>query len=185
MVGAYDDAMSLRAARQLYFEANGFDGTYSDRWVRLGIGPVALYFPNAAGRKHAVKLHDLHHVLTGYPTTWTGEAEIAAFEIASGCRRFAWAWGLNIGGLVIGLAIAPRATFCAFVRGRHAGNLYRHGELRDALLECSVRDTRHALGLDRPAPAPGARDVAAFLVWALISLAASLGPLAVLLCWLA
>jgi NADPH:quinone reductase-like Zn-dependent oxidoreductase len=39
--------------------------------------------PGAAG----VKLHDIHHVLTGYDTTWRGKAEIGAWEIASGCGR--------------------------------------------------------------------------------------------------
>src|SRR5262249_39395650 len=117
MPATYEDAMTMLDARQRYFDANGFDGSYSERWVKLQAGPLALYFPNAEGRRRAVRFHDLHHIATGYQTTWTGEGEIAAWEIASGCGRFVWAWMLNLGGLAIGLLIAPRAIFRAFVRG--------------------------------------------------------------------
>jgi len=96
MTTTYDDAMSMGAARQRYFDANGFDGAYAERWVKLKAGPIAFYFPNAEGRRRAVKFHDLHHIATGYQTDWTGEAEISAWEIASGCGRFGWAWFLNL-----------------------------------------------------------------------------------------
>jgi ubiquinone biosynthesis protein Coq4 len=83
--------------------------------VRLKAGPFVFPFPNTKARVHAVKLHDLHHVLTDYETTWTGEAEIAAWEIASGCGPYYAAWLLNFGALAIGLLIAPRKTCRAFL----------------------------------------------------------------------
>ena len=46
--------------------------------MRLAFGPVRFAFPNTAGRVRAVRYHDLHHVVTGYATDWTGEAEIGA-----------------------------------------------------------------------------------------------------------
>jgi len=55
MTTTYDDAMSMGAARQRYFDANGFDGAYAERWVKLKAGPIAFYFPNAEGRRRAVK----------------------------------------------------------------------------------------------------------------------------------
>ncbi len=173
----YENELSMADARQRYFTSNGFDGSYSERWVKLKAGPIALYLPNAPGRVRAVKLHDLHHVATGYQTTWTGEAEIAAWEIASGCGRFFWAWLLNLSALAIGVTIARRAVFRAFVRGRHTRNLYRAtGESRDAILRRSVGDTRHDLGLDQPIPRPDWSDVLAFAAWATGSVAASLAP---------
>src|SRR5262245_38822686 len=131
----YLSPLTLRDARSDYFRVAGFlpDGGYADEWVRLKFGRGHIAFPNTAGRVRAVKLHDLHHVLTGYDTTWSGEAEIAAWEIASGCADHYPAWILNLGAFAVGLVIAPKRTFVAFVRGRRSKNLYRT-EFSDALL---------------------------------------------------
>jgi hypothetical protein len=178
---AYEDSLSMGDARQRYFTANGFDGSYSERWVTLKAGPLSIKFPNAPGRVRAVKLHDLHHIATGYQTTWTGEAEISAWEIASGCAHFMWAWYLNTSGFAIGLAVAPRTVFRAFVRGRHTCNLYHaEGEFRDAILRRSVGEVRRDLGLDGPIPRPRGSDVLAFAAWAAGATAFSLAPLAAL-----
>jgi len=178
----YEDAMSMADARQRYFTDNGFDGSYDERWVKLKAGPIPLAFPNAAGRVRAVKLHDLHHIATGYQTTWTGEGEISAWEIASGCAHFMWAWYLNLSALAIGVAIAPSAVFRAFVRGRHTRNLYHaEGEFREAILRRSVGDVRRSLGLDHPPASPRASDVLAFVAWTAGSIAVSVAPLAAII----
>ena len=46
-------------------------GGYQRRWVRLQAGRLSLYFLNTKARVRAVRLHDLHHVRTGYETTWS------------------------------------------------------------------------------------------------------------------
>jgi hypothetical protein len=176
----YDESMTMLDARRRYFDDNGFDDSYGERWVKLKAGPIPLYFPNAEGRRRAVKLHDLHHIVTGYQTTWTGESEIGAWEIASGCGHFTWAWGLNLSALAIGLFVAPGAAFRAFVRGRHTANLYHHGEFRDAILGRSVGELRRDLRLDQPAPTARAADVVAFGGWSLAALALQFAPLGVL-----
>jgi hypothetical protein len=175
----YENRLSMFDARQRYFADNGFDGTYSERWVRLKAGPIRLVFPNAAGRVRAVKLHDLHHIVTGYQTTWTGEAEIGAWEIAGGCGRFAWAWLLNLYAFAIGAVIVPRAVWRAFVRGRHTRNLYR-GDAgpHAAVLDRSVGEMRQRLGLDQPAARPRSADAIAFVAWVAASAVLSLAPLA-------
>jgi hypothetical protein len=186
MITTYDDGMTMGAARQRYFDANGFDGAYAERWVKLKAGPIPIYFPNAAGRRRAVKFHDLHHIATGYQTDWTGEAEIGGFEIGGGCGPFVWAWMLNLQAMAIGLFMAPRALFRAFVRGRHAGTLYHQGEfVEEAMLGRSVGDIRHQLHLDQPKPAAGVTDVVTFTFWSAASLAWTFGPLALLVWWLA
>jgi hypothetical protein len=176
----YDTSMTMFDARQRYFSDNGFDGGYSERWVKLKAGPIPIYFYNAAGRRRAVQIHDLHHIATGYQTTWTGEAEIAAWEVAGGCGRFGWAWFLNLHAFVIGLVIAPRAAFRAFVRGRHSRNFYHQGELRPALLERSVAEARRALGLDQSTPPATAADGLWFSAWATAALLVQLAPLLLL-----
>jgi hypothetical protein len=162
----HDDAddCSVRAARARYFARSGFDeSSYEDRWVTLKAGPIPIVFPNTAARVRSVRVHDVHHVVTGYDTSWTGEAEIGAWEIASNCADHYAAWVLNLLALPIGLAIAPRATFRAFVRGRHSANLYRRS-IDDALLATRVGTLRHALRLDE-AVHPRRADIAAFLGW--------------------
>jgi hypothetical protein len=168
----YADSQTVAAAREQYFRDNNLSATgYTDRWVKLKLGPLPIAFPNTAARKAAVRLHDLHHVATGYATTWTGEAEIAAWEIAAGCGRYWAAWGLNLGAFGVGLLIAPRRTFRAFVRGRHARSLYRRA-FGDDLLALTVGDLRRQLGLAEPTPAANAGDVASFAGFALAQLVA-------------
>jgi hypothetical protein len=143
----YADELTLRDARAVYFASAGFDeSSYSARWVRLQAGPVPFFMLNSAARVRAVRLHDLHHVVTGYDTSWTGEGEIGAWEVASGCAGHVAAWHLNLLAMGIGLVIAPRAVFAAFVRGRRTRNFYREA-YGDALLAESVGGARRRLGL--------------------------------------
>jgi hypothetical protein len=141
------EAMTVREAREKYFRDSGLsaDG-YTARWVKLRVGPIPLAFPNTSGRVRAVKLHDLHHVATGYDTSWRGEAEIAAWELAAGCGRYVAAWVLNAFAALLGIAIAPRRTLAAFKRGRVSRSLY-HREFDDSLLDLTVSELRRQLRL--------------------------------------
>jgi hypothetical protein len=161
----YDPALSLRDARRQYFAANGLgEGGYEEKWVKLAAGPLRFAFPNMAGRVYAVRFHDLHHVVTGYATNWTGEAEIGAWEIASGCRDLLAAWVLNLYAMQIGLWISPRSVWRAFARGRHTRNLY--GEpWSDALLDEKVGEMRRRLALEGTAQRASVSDRARFLAW--------------------
>lgn len=73
----YSDSLLVKEGRDLYLAANGFSiRDYDMPTFTIGILGMRLKFPNTAGRKRAIPLHDLHHVLTGYGTDWVGEAEI-------------------------------------------------------------------------------------------------------------
>jgi len=88
---------------------------YRDRWVRVESKPVPFYFPNWRARVAAAAAYTiLHHIAAEYETDWPGEAEIAAWEIASGCARYHAAWVLNLGGFGGRLVVAPRRLFRAF-----------------------------------------------------------------------
>lgn len=141
--------MTLREARAQYFRESGIegDGGSSRRWVRIKLGPVPILIPNTTGRRAALLPHDLHHVATGYHTTLVGEAEIGAWELASGCRHYYAAWILNLGAVAIGLVLAPRQLVRAFQRGRRCTNLYRLGIDPD-WPDQTVSHLRHRLGLD-------------------------------------
>ena len=169
MPKAYDPSLTMRAARDRYFEDNGFgaDGGYSSPWVDFKLGPIPMPFPNTAGRVRAVRYHDLHHIVTGYATDTLGELEISAWELGAGCKDFWMAWQLNLGGLAAGTLSAPRRTFRAFVRGRRTHTLY--GRDLEALLDRTVGEISEDLGTDRPAQATFA-DLALFIVAALFGM---------------
>src|SRR5262245_61843224 len=167
----YHESLSLREARERYFAAAGLgSGGYDEKWVPLAMGPLHFAIPNTAGRVRAVRYHDLHHVVTGYDTDWTGEGEIGAWEVASGCRDLLAAWMLNLYAMQLALFIAPRAVWRAFVRGRHSRNLYAE-PWNEALLEESVGATRHRLALDRSAPDASPADRILFVSWTSVALA--------------
>lgn len=166
----YPGDLSVREARSRYFAANDLgDGGYLDRWVKFKISVISIRLPNTKGRVAAVRFHDLHHLLTGYDTTWKGEAEIAAWEIASGCADHYAAWFLNAAAMSIGLAIDFRLVAKAFCRGRHSGNLYRQ-HFNEGWLDVTVDTLRRRLGLNLSDYAPSAKDIALFTFWAVVSL---------------
>jgi hypothetical protein len=178
----YPDGLTVREGRARYFASGGIpaDGGYDDAWVRLQAGPIPLGFPNTPSRRRAVRLHDVHHVLTGYGTTWTGEAEISAWEISSGCGRYLAAWVINLHALFIGLLVAPARVYRAFLRGRGARNLY-HGEpFSDALLDERLGDVRRRLAFDAPGRVPGMRDRLAWIGWTAAAFVQALATAALL-----
>lgn len=160
--------MSLAEARKLFFQRSnlGEDGGYSSRWVRVESKPFPFYFPNSRARVAAARLHDLHHIAAEYETDWPGEAEISAWEIASGCGRYHAAWLLDLGGIHAGIAVAPRRLFRAFLRGRRATtNLYKKGIDESRLGEITVGSLREILGLKAPARKAGGLDIVLFALW--------------------
>jgi hypothetical protein len=167
MTPAYPDSLTLAEARSLFFARSGLgdDGGYTARWVRVETKPWPVYFPNTACRVEAAKLHDLHHVALEYETDWAGEAEIAAWEIASGCGRHGWAWLLNLGGFTVGLALFPRRLYRAFIRGRHCANLYRNGFPESELPNKTLEWLRTQLGANERARQATVSDRLAFAFW--------------------
>jgi len=167
------ESLTVAEARSQYFAEAGFppDGGYAAKFVQLAkLGPIPIGFPNSDARRKAVGLHDLHHVATGYKTDWTGEGEISAWEVASGCGRMWFAWYINLQGMVMGWLVNPGATWRAWVRGRHSKNLYGEG-ISESLLCETVGSLRKRLELDRPAPAATARDYASYAFWGALAVA--------------
>ena len=181
--------LTLGEARTLFFALGGLgnDGGYGDAWVKLKLWRIPIVFPNTAGRRRAVKFHDIHHILTEYPTTWRGEFEISAWEIATGIGRHWAGWILDLLGFACGLVVFPRSVYRAFMRGRRSKNLY-FTEWDEVILKRRVGEMRQALKLDGKSFAPTIEDKAAFVFWSAASLfthaalsAAALFPLLLLL----
>lgn len=172
----YRDDERLGDARARYFEENGFgaDGGYAARWVKVKAAGIPFWIPNTDGRRRAVRYHDLHHVLTDYATDFVGEAEIGAWEVATSCRGHWAAWYLNLVVLFVGLFVAPRRVWRAFVRGRRTRNLYAEPWER-VRLDDTVGAWRRRLGLHVEGFAAEPGDGLAFAGWGA----------AALLCWAA
>jgi hypothetical protein len=167
----YDSELTLREARSRYFEINNFkDGGYEDRWVKMKAGPILIAFPNTKARVKAVKFHDLHHVLTEYPTTWRGEAQIGAWEVATGCAHHYQGWLLNLLAFAVGLVICPTLVYRAFMRGRHSQNLYLR-VFDDELLARRVGSVRRELHLEEAHIHATRDDKLSFIFWAGVSIA--------------
>ncbi len=163
---------TLREARQAYLDANGLgDGGYDDRWVVLKAGPVPIVFPNSKARVAALRLHDCHHPLTGYDTSWIGEAEIGAWEISTGCGRFVPAWILNLYAMGIGLVLAPARSLRAWMRGRSSDSLYHRG-LDNPTLDRPLGELRAELGLVAAPPPASLVERVKWFVWSITGLAA-------------
>ena len=180
-MNAYSPELTLRDARTQYFAVNNFGwGGYDDKWVKVEYGLLRFYFPNTKGRVKVVKYHDLHHILTEYGTSLSGETEIGAWEVATGCTRSLAAWLLNLSGFAAGLFINPRGVYKAFVRGRQSSNLY-HLSFNDELLSQRVGQLRQQLSLDKPSEPPTFIDNIVFVVWAIVSVVTLLGIIGIAL----
>lgn len=71
-------------------------------------------------------------------------------ELATGCADYYAAWLLNAAAVGMGIVLAPRRLWRAFVRGRRSTSLYRLG-FDDRWLDDSVGGLRERLGLrDQP-----------------------------------
>ena len=166
----FADALPVRQALQRYFDQYHFkDGGYNERWFHIKIGPLHIPMPNTKARIAAVKLHDIHHIVTEYRADWKGEVEIGAWEIASGCGRYMVAWQLNFGSFLIGLFLFPRAVYTAFLRGRRARTNLYHAIPYDDALNGSVGELRARIDTDRSLE-PAAGDRLLFAGYALFSL---------------
>ena len=115
-------------------------------WLRVRVGKWTVPLIPLWGLKRAHIAHDVHHVLTGYPTTLKGECELAAWELSSGgCRWNLFFWVDRIAVFGLGLVCHPRATLTALRRGRGCHNLY--GVPTTDLIEARRQDVRRRTGL--------------------------------------
>jgi len=164
-----EEDRTIREARAAFFAENGFgaDGGYDDAWQEALFGPLPYRVPNPPARGAALRVHDLHHVATGYSTDWRGEAEISAWELGSGIGPVSYAWITIIFGLFTGLVAHPGPTFRAFVRGRRGLNLFAH-PFDAAWLDMSVGALQRYLRVSAEPHVATVKDYLAFAGWSIV-----------------
>jgi hypothetical protein len=125
------------------------DGGQNSPYVRIEFTKnFALYFPNFAARRKAVFKHDVHHIATGYASTYKGETEIGAWEIASGCRQYWVAFVLDMSAFMTGLLFNPLGVYRAFVKGRRTRNLYTNNFTDEQIMDMPLSSIRESLKLN-------------------------------------
>ena len=140
-----------RTPRQLlpdfYKQYNlGNDGGQASPFVRVELTKnIVLYIPNFDARRKAVFKHDVHHMATGYTSTFKGETEIGAWEIASGCRHYWVAFVLDMSGVMTGLLFNPIGIYRAFVKGRRTRNLYSDNLSDAQIMDMPLASIRNIL----------------------------------------
>ena len=147
---------TVREAREAYFAANGFSAaSYDARWTPVAFFALKLALPNTARHAWAIRLHDLHHVATGYGTDLVGEGEISWWELAGGLRGL----DLYVSSIIVmvaltGCCLSPRRMMGAFRSGRTARSLWTDPELRERddarleeLLDLTVTELRARTGV--------------------------------------
>jgi hypothetical protein len=160
-----DMDQTLGALRDEFRKANGIpDSTASFEWIKLGPVPVPVPIPNPPARRRALRIHDLHHLVTGYRTDLAGEAQISAWECGAGLGGEAVAWVFCPSGTLGGMLRRPRPTVAAYARGRRARSLFgQDPEVVDSLtLDAANAWCRTGV----PAPEPTLRDWAGAVGWA-------------------
>lgn len=168
---ALDDTLGEIRAR--YLADAALDGPpRTIQWIKAG--PIPIPVPNPPSRQAALRLHDLHHVLTGYPTTLRGEWHISGWEVGAGLHRNPVAWSFCLMGMTAGMVVAPRETVRAFARGRRGRSLLdQDPEAVDAL---TLAEGHAFCRTDAPPPEPTAGDWTRAIGWGLLGVFTSLLP---------
>lgn len=166
-------APTLAELRRSFQTDNRFDAPPRlIEWVRLG--PIPIPIPNPPARRRALRLHDLHHLISGYRTDWRGEWQISAWEVGGGLHRDPVAWTFCLMGMTAGMVVAPRLTLRAYARGRRGRTLF--GQDPDHVDRLTLADGQAFCGTDQPPPAPTAGDAARAIAWGLLGAVTALLP---------
>lgn len=147
-MNVFPDEMTIQEALKLLFEKSGIpENAYTAKTFTIQIGSIGIPVPNIPARVKIAKLHDIHHILTGYEVNWKGEAEIGAWELATGCRSSFIAWYLNTGAMIVGLFMHPIAVIQAFIRGRNTKTNLYYDFHYETILNKTVRELKAEIGL--------------------------------------
>ena len=142
-------SMLVRDALDDYLAENGFTkaGYDSPRTSGSFLG-VKFWVPNPPSHQRAVRLHDLHHVATGFGTDHAGEAEISVWQARRDLRVAGmYVTGIVLMNVVVGVVLAPRRTLQAFRESTPGRSLFGLGNDYESLLDRTVGELREMLAL--------------------------------------
>jgi len=165
---------TVRRARDAYLAENGFTvAAYDDRWTDAAFLGLRIRVPNTPTHQWAIRLHDLHHVATGYGTDLAGEGEISIWEARRGFAGLdVYVSSLVLVGTLWAPLLAPRRALAAYraagapdAAGDRRPSLFAPGcshatsERYEALLALTVGELRDLLGVPREGLAKVPREL--------------------------
>jgi hypothetical protein len=122
------------------------DAWLNVNWVGFPFGSKLVPLILLWGLRKALVVHDVHHAMRGYVTTWYGEREIAAWEVASGgCGWNLMFWLDRLVAVLLGFVFCPVRTGRALRAGFGQRNL--SGTPVDELLGADVVELKQRMRL--------------------------------------
>lgn len=154
-------SMRTRDALSHYLAENGFTTEgYSSPRSEGSLFGLKFSVPNPPSHQRALRLHDLHHVATGFGTDHAGEAEISVWQTLRGLHAAGhYVTAIVLGNVLLGLLAAPRRTIAALRLARAGGSLFDVDRKYEDLLALSLGELRALLGLPQEGIADGPRGV--------------------------
>lgn len=114
----HDDLLQFRRENGL-----NIDEDQRALWMAQ-LGSFIMPLPNFRWRREVINRHDAHHLLTGYPTSVSGELSLAAWELGAECYNDWRAKALCRLLMFFGLVSQPRITLSAFRKGASEAKFY-------------------------------------------------------------
>ena len=125
--------MTIEESLREFYRTNHLD----ERWMGIAIGEKRLkvwlmrLIPKSL--RDWLKVHDAHHLITGYNTDLAGEAEIAAWALPRNGLNFgAGSWVLpfltaadSVIPILIGLILMPKRIINAWKKGKGEYSLHK------------------------------------------------------------
>lgn len=144
----FSDDLKVSDALKLFYGVEHLsDEAFTRRINYVRIGILTLPFPNPKPRREIVHLHDVNHILSGYDTSWIGEGEVSAWELATGFPWHCWiGYFYSPITLVIGFILNPTRVIKAFARGRQQKNACYAQISKQELFDSTVGDLKRRLG---------------------------------------
>jgi hypothetical protein len=142
-------SMRVRDARNVYLAENGFTVEAYDAPTTSGsfLG-IKLAVPNPPPHRRAIRLHDLHHVATGFGTDHAGEAEISAWQARRGLRGTGmYVTTIVMANALLGVVFAPRRTLVALRSSGAGSSLFTMTIDYESILERTVGELREMLAI--------------------------------------
>ena len=100
------------------------DESNSPIWMAQ-LGHFVIPLPNFKWRREVIDRHDVHHLITGYDTSPSGELQLAAWELGAKCYSSLGAKTLCFLLALMGLATQPYNIISAYKKGCSKATLYK------------------------------------------------------------
>lgn len=145
--------MNVEQALNNFYDQHGYgeQGGINKKWDNIKFGPLALPLPNLESRRKNIYLHDIHHLVTNYDTTWLGESSVSSWEIAAGgWNNLLFPWFLSLWAMAVGVMLYPGRSYQAFRAGLLMNNALTGQLSKEEMLSLNLDNLRNRLQRSEP-----------------------------------